>query len=80
MSQNILDTIGLFSAWWSKRTKKSVLNYGPIAALGVDARNLLMYFCWNEETFNSTMFQKILNSKIDPRANTAYGEQNYVLV
>ena len=40
----------------------------------------LLYFCWKEKTVNSQVFQKILNSKIAPGANTAFGEHNYVLV
>ena len=40
----------------------------------------LLYFCWKEKTVNSPVFQKILNSKIAPGANTAFGEHNYVLV
>ena len=63
----------------NQKDKKSGLTYGPSRS-GSGCKKPTLYFCWNKETVNSQVLQKILNSKIAPGANTADGEDNYVLV
>ena len=76
-SPNILDTIGLSRCMVNRKGTTSGLTYSPSCS-GSGCKKPTLYFCWKEETVNSQVFQKMLNSKIVPVAYTAYREHNFV--
>ena len=76
-SPDILDTIGLSRCMVNRKGTTSGLTYSPSCS-GSGCKKPTLYFCWKEETVNSQVFQKMLNSKIVPVAYTAYREHNFV--
>ena len=76
----VIQPVDVPAGTWRTFRTKNPASVMVLAAVGEDGRKAPLYFCQNKETINSEVFQKILNSKIVPWANTVYGEHNYVLV